>query len=230
VERHFIQYLCDGGESFVHKAHSHDSGVKPFAGKGTQAARLSRLKTNANFSSSGFSAVLRARRISRADNIHKDVQWWQRKNAAEKLGCASEHWRRAHGIMPRRPAQKPWLAQGISRSTWYRRRAKAREQAALASTCTRAEAFVRQLQAELAEAARCQAVAAGIIGVAEKKHISSRPLENAVLPHRNEMAGLRLSKFPPRRLWPELEKGNSEGLRIDTQLPLPDVITHAPFA
>jgi hypothetical protein len=27
----------------------------------------------------------------------------------------------AHGIMPRRPAQKLWLAEGISRSTWYRR-------------------------------------------------------------------------------------------------------------
>ena len=31
----------------------------------------------------------------------------------------SERWRRAHGIMPRRPAQRPWLAMGISRSTWY---------------------------------------------------------------------------------------------------------------
>jgi hypothetical protein len=33
----------------------------------------------------------------------------------------SEHWRRAHGIGPRRPASKPWLAEGCSRSTWYRR-------------------------------------------------------------------------------------------------------------
>jgi hypothetical protein len=81
----------------------------------------------------------------------------------EKARLRSEHWRRAHGIMPRQPAQKPWLAEGISRSTWYRRRAKVREQAALASTCTRAEAFICQLQAELAEAARCHAVAAGII-------------------------------------------------------------------
>jgi hypothetical protein len=32
---------------------------------------------------------------------------------------------RAHGIMPRRPAQRPWLAEGCSRSTWYRRKAKA---------------------------------------------------------------------------------------------------------
>jgi hypothetical protein len=29
--------------------------------------------------------------------------------------------RGAHGIGPRRPAQRPWLAEGISRSTWYRR-------------------------------------------------------------------------------------------------------------
>jgi hypothetical protein len=36
----------------------------------------------------------------------------------EKARLRSERWRRAHGIMPRRPAQKPWLAEGISRSTW----------------------------------------------------------------------------------------------------------------
>jgi hypothetical protein len=33
----------------------------------------------------------------------------------------------------------------------------------MVGTWTRAEAFICQLQAELAEAARCQAVAAGII-------------------------------------------------------------------
>ena len=49
----------------------------------------------------------------------------------EKNRLRSERWRRAHGIGPRRPAQKPWLAEGISRSTWYRRKAKARERAAL---------------------------------------------------------------------------------------------------
>jgi hypothetical protein len=48
-------------------------------------------------------------------------------------------------------------------ATWYRRRAKARQQAALAAILTRAEAFVRQLQAELAEAARCHAMAAAVI-------------------------------------------------------------------
>lgn len=47
--------------------------------------------------------------------------------------------------------------------TWYRRRAKARQVAALAATLTRVEAFTRQLQAELAEAARCHAIAEGII-------------------------------------------------------------------
>jgi hypothetical protein len=114
----------------------------------------------------------------------------------------SERWRRAHGIMPRKPAQKPWLAEGCSRSRWYRRgnrinadranvekdvkqgqrtelsdnitklddgrgtsraytlRRLAREKPDL----TRALAFTRQLQAELAEAARCQAVTAAIIG------------------------------------------------------------------
>jgi hypothetical protein len=73
--------------------------------------------------------------------------------------------------MPRKPAQRPWLAEGISRSTWYRRRAKARQESAMAFELTRrrvllsrAESFTRQLQAELAEAQRCQAIAAGIIG------------------------------------------------------------------
>jgi hypothetical protein len=46
----------------------------------------------------------------------------------EKARLRSERWRRAHGIMPRKPAQRPWLAMGVSRSTWYRRRAKARQQ------------------------------------------------------------------------------------------------------
>jgi hypothetical protein len=34
----------------------------------------------------------------------------------EKARLRSERWRRAHGIMPRRPAQRPWLVEGISRS------------------------------------------------------------------------------------------------------------------
>jgi hypothetical protein len=73
--------------------------------------------------------------------------------------------------MPRKPAQKPWLAEGISRSTWYRRRKQTRERAALAfkanqchEVISRAKAFTRQLQAELAEAARCHAIAAAMIG------------------------------------------------------------------
>ena len=35
----------------------------------------------------------------------------------EKARLRSERWRRAHGIMPRRKAARPWLALGISRST-----------------------------------------------------------------------------------------------------------------
>jgi Transposase DDE domain group 1 len=35
----------------------------------------------------------------------------------EKVRLRSERWRRAHGIGPRKPAQRPWLALGISRST-----------------------------------------------------------------------------------------------------------------
>ena len=54
----------------------------------------------------------------------------ERREAAR---LRSERWRRARGIMPRRKAAQPWLALGISRSTYYRRRAKAREQAAAAT-------------------------------------------------------------------------------------------------
>jgi hypothetical protein len=89
----------------------------------------------------------------------------------EKARKRAERWRRAHGIMPRKPAQKPWLALGVSRSTYFRRKAKAREQAVLAAqtfsiteSVSRAEAFTRQLQAELAEAGRCQAIMVAVIG------------------------------------------------------------------
>ena len=83
--------------------------------------------------------------------------------ARERARLRSERWRRAHGIPARKPAQKPWLALGVSRSTWYRRRAKSRQQAAFAATFDRAESFVRQLQRELTAAAGFGAVAASIL-------------------------------------------------------------------
>jgi hypothetical protein len=74
----------------------------------------------------------------------------------EKARLRSERWQRAHGIGPGRPAQRPWIALGISRSTWYRRRKQAREaatrQAAIAfldRTLARAEAFAAQLARDL---------------------------------------------------------------------------------
>jgi hypothetical protein len=89
----------------------------------------------------------------------------------ERNRLRSERWRRAHGIMPRKPAERPWLAEGISRSTYYRRKAKALQEAARSAESvrrltllSRAEAFTRQLQLDLAEAARCQAIAAAVIG------------------------------------------------------------------
>ena len=89
----------------------------------------------------------------------------------ERNRLRSERWRRAHGIGPRRPAQRPWLAEGISRSTWYRRRAKAREatarQCALAAvehTFTRAAAFAVQLVRDLERCAAVHAAMAAIIG------------------------------------------------------------------
>ncbi len=89
----------------------------------------------------------------------------------EKNRLRSERWRRAHGIGPRKPAQKPWLALGVSRATlWYRRRKQAHEQAAqMAAVATthaafkRAEVFIRELHADLARAARCHAIATGLL-------------------------------------------------------------------
>ena len=71
----------------------------------------------------------------------------------EKARLRSERWRRRHGIGPRRPAQRPWLAAGVSRSTWYRRRKqRARQAAAVAYACAtfeRAEAFAATLARDL---------------------------------------------------------------------------------
>ena len=39
----------------------------------------------------------------------------------EKARLRSERWRRAHGIMPRKPAQRRGSRKGSRRSTWYRR-------------------------------------------------------------------------------------------------------------
>jgi len=64
----------------------------------------------------------------------------------EKARLRSERWRRAHGIMPRRPAQRPWLAEGISRSTWYRRRKKARELAAAAQAAMARQSVLDRLE------------------------------------------------------------------------------------
>ena len=89
----------------------------------------------------------------------------------ERNRLCSERWRRARGIGWRRPAQRPWLAEGISRSTWYRRRAKAREatarQCALASverTFTRAQAFALQLVCDLERCAAAHGAMAAISG------------------------------------------------------------------
>jgi len=89
----------------------------------------------------------------------------------EKARLRSERWRRAHGIMPRRPAQRPWLAEGISRSTWYRHRKQARELAARQAasayfdrTLARAEAFAAALARDLERYAMLHAVIAKELG------------------------------------------------------------------
>jgi hypothetical protein len=95
----------------------------------------------------------------------------------EEARLRSERWRRAHGIMPRRPAQRPWVAEGCSRSTWYRRGNRisvANENRVQPIDLSRASAFVRQLQAELAEVDRCQAIMAGIIVEMSAEHLCSQ--------------------------------------------------------
>ena len=72
----------------------------------------------------------------------------------EKARLRSERWRRAHGIMPRKPAQKPWLAEGIGRSTWYRRRKQVREREALTVVATAREAVFDRLDWQLARLRR----------------------------------------------------------------------------
>jgi hypothetical protein len=56
--------------------------------------------------------------------------------------------------MPRRPAQRPWLAEGISRSTWYRRRKQVREREALTVVATAREAVFDRLDWQLAQLRR----------------------------------------------------------------------------
>jgi hypothetical protein len=79
----------------------------------------------------------------------------------EKARLRSERARRARGVKPRQRAKQPWLAAGVSRSTWYRRQKKAREQeAATVAAITRKAARDRlewqitQLRGELDTAAR----------------------------------------------------------------------------
>jgi len=73
----------------------------------------------------------------------------------EKNRLRSERWRRAHGIGPRRPAKQPWLAAGVSRSTWYRRHKRARDAATASAIFARAESFAAELTRDLA---RCAAL------------------------------------------------------------------------
>ena len=81
----------------------------------------------------------------------------------EKARLRSERWRRAHGIGPRRPAQRPWLAAGISRSTWYSRRKKARDAATACAIFARAESFAAALTHDLARCAAFERESMAII-------------------------------------------------------------------
>jgi hypothetical protein len=62
--------------------------------------------------------------------------------------------------MPRRKAARPWLAEGISRSTWYRRRKQARERQALTLAAAAREAVFDRLDWQLARLRRDHETAA----------------------------------------------------------------------
>jgi hypothetical protein len=81
----------------------------------------------------------------------------------EKARLRSERWRRAHGIGPRPPAKQPWLAAGVSRSTWYRRRKRARDAAHACAIFTRAESFAAALTRDLARCAALERESMAII-------------------------------------------------------------------
>ena len=74
----------------------------------------------------------------------------------EKARLRAERWRRAHGIGPRRPGKQPWLAEGVSRSTWYRRRKRARDATTVCAALARAEAYATTLTRDLARCAESE--------------------------------------------------------------------------
>jgi hypothetical protein len=83
-----------------------------------------------------------------------------------KARLRAESYRRRKGINPRKPAERPWLVLGISRSTCYRRRKQARKRAALASAQAAREALLDRLEWQLAELRahldRCARAQAGL--------------------------------------------------------------------
>jgi hypothetical protein len=53
-------------------------------------------------------------RLIRTDSRHHDETTPEERR--ERARLRSERWRRAHGIGPRKPAQRLWLAEGVSRA------------------------------------------------------------------------------------------------------------------
>jgi short chain dehydrogenase len=88
----------------------------------------------------------------------------------EKARLRSERARRARGVPPRPKAQQPWLAAGMSRSTWYRRQKKTSQQAAAALAASmrqaaldRLEWQITQLLADLQKAAAFVDIGAAVL-------------------------------------------------------------------
>jgi hypothetical protein len=106
---------------------------------------------------------LRTAKMSKQTDADLSAVALAKEERREKARLRSERWRRAHGIMPRRPAKQPWLAEGVSRSTWYRRRKRARDAATTCAIFARAESFAAALTRDLARCAALERESMAII-------------------------------------------------------------------
>jgi hypothetical protein len=83
----------------------------------------------------------------------------------EKARLRSERARRARGVQPRPKAKQPWLAAGMSRSTWYRRQKKASQQAAASLAASMRQAALDRMEWQIAQLRRDLQKAAAFVDI-----------------------------------------------------------------
>jgi hypothetical protein len=130
----------------------------------------------------------------------------------ERDRLRSERWRRAHGIMPRRPAHRPWQAEGISRIDVVSKAGKG---------------HAEDLGRACARASRRQAV----MGVVEAPGGGVQPKSgNQVYGSKTtaKTSQLALRAVAQSSLWSEDAEGDTLSVSSDAERPLPD--TRRPIA